>query len=78
MPTARFAPLARWFSLLLIAAMLLVGLAYLPRLYTSVTFILLALFVSIMLYRRVPYLAAFYLTFIIILLPFFISNGILT
>jgi len=77
-PTARFVPHARWFSLLLIAAMLLVGLAYLPRLYTSVTFILLALFVSLLLYRRVSYLAAFYLTFIIILLPFFISNGILT
>jgi lycopene cyclase domain-containing protein len=48
------------------------------KLYTSVTFILLAVYFSILLFKRVSYIADFFLAFVFILVPFFISNGILT
>ena len=65
-------------SVLLIIFLAIVAITHLQQLYTSVTFILLAVFLTFLLLRKVPYLATFYVTFIIILLPFFISNGILT
>jgi len=65
-------------TILLILFLTLVGATHLQQLYTSVTFLLLAAFLTVLLVQRAAYLATFYLSFIIILLPFFISNGILT
>ncbi|MDH5379827.1 MAG: lycopene cyclase domain-containing protein [Cyclobacteriaceae bacterium] len=48
------------------------------KLYTSVTFILLAGLLIYHQLRKTEWLSLFYLSFIFILLPFFIVNGILT
>jgi len=65
-------------SVLLILFLLLAGVTHLAQLYTSVTFLLLAVFLSVLAVRKATFLPPFYVTFLIILIPFFISNGILT
>lgn len=74
----KFYNLSRLLSFSLIGFLLAVGINHITQLYTSVTFILLAIFLSILLIKNVKYLASFYATFILILLPFFLSNGVLT
>lgn len=61
-------------------ALLLATLAVfnITRLYTSVTFFFMAIFLGILAMKRVSFLKPFMISFLIILLPFFISNGILT
>ena len=51
---------------------------YTPKLYTSITSLLLALLLIVALSNRVKYLDRFFVVYAIILLPFFISNGLLT
>lgn len=66
-------------SSLLSGLLLFLGAFHYDKWYTSVTFILLALFLT--LHRWVwksDYLGKFYVAFIFILIPFFIVNGILT
>jgi lycopene cyclase domain-containing protein len=64
---------------MLAAVLLIVGLLFAGRLYTSVTFISLSVFLIFLEWKLKPnYLGRFFLTFIIILIPFFIVNGILT
>jgi lycopene cyclase domain-containing protein len=66
-------------SFILIAYLTATALRYLPQLYTSITFLLLAiLLLYLTLIRKVTYMAAFYISFLIILIPFFMSNGLLT
>ncbi|MES2702461.1 MAG: lycopene cyclase domain-containing protein [Bacteroidota bacterium] len=55
-----------------------VAVAFAPRLYTSVTLLLLSALLFYCGYKKVSFLPTFYLSFAIILIPFFISNGILT
>ncbi len=74
----KYAYLVAKFTWVLAALLLVTGLCYLTHLYTSVTFILLAILLAVLANKKLKYLPAFYITFIIILLPFFISNGILT
>lgn len=65
-------------NLLLALAFAGIAVAWLPQLYTSVTFSLLAMLLIWLAVQRVTYMPAFYLSFILTLLPFFFSNGILT
>lgn len=66
-------------SLLLIVILTLTGLVFIQRLYTSVTFISLAILIFYLTYVTKPkWLSHFYLTYAVILIPFFIVNGLLT
>lgn len=66
-------------SWILIVVLVVTGVVYYDRLYTSVTFGLTALFLVLHLYVfKSNYLGRFYLSYAIILIPFFIVNGILT
>ena len=66
-------------SYALILMLLTTGCYHLSLLYTGVTFILLALLLSFLVFRVRPrYLGQFYFSFLIILLPFLIVNGVLT
>lgn len=67
-----------YFKWLFVVLLLLIGLPNITRLYTSVTFILLAALLTFLSFKKVTYLPAFFFCFLIILAPFFISNGILT
>ncbi len=56
-----------------------IGFANLERLYTSVTFISLAVFIALVQYvLRVNFMGRFYLSYAVVLIPFLIVNGILT
>lgn len=64
--------------LMLVVVLVSIALVNITKLYTSITFILLAVFLVLLLYKRVSYLSPFLVSFILILPFFFISNGILT
>lgn len=73
------APYTKYITWVIIAAMLIIALFNLPKIYTSVTFILLAVFLLLHVYLiHAPYLSRFYFAFIILLIPFLIVNGVLT
>lgn len=72
---ARRAIVSRWLMIIILVAF---ALLYPGRLYTSVTFSLLAALLIFLTVKRVDYLPAFFFSFCVILIPFFISNGILT
>ncbi len=54
------------------------GLFFLPRLYTSTTFLLLSAVLIFLVYKDVSFLTRFYISFLITLIPFYLSNGVLT
>ncbi len=66
------------FTKILSACLLVVGALHLQQLYTSVTFIGLAVFLFWLSILRIRFLTSFFVSFALILLPFFIANGILT
>ena len=70
---------ARPLSIALIVVLLVVGVLYIDRLYTAITFLctaaMLALHVFVL---KSPYLGRFYLGYAVSLIPFFLVNGILT
>lgn len=65
-------------SWVLIVFLLVLGLANLPKLYTSVSSLFLALWLVVLTIKRVDFLPVFFISFVILQIPFFISNGILT
>lgn len=65
-------------SYILSVMLLIIALLNPSRLYTSVTFFLLALLLATLSLARTRYLDMFFIVYLIILVPFFISNGILT
>lgn len=63
----------------LMATLLILGLVFIERAYTSLTFILAAVFIALQqFFIKGKYLGRFYFSFLFILIPFFIVNGILT
>lgn len=73
-----FNPLALRITYMLVAFSVVMAATHITQLYTSVTFIFLAIFLAILALSKVNYMDRFYVVYLIILLPFFISNGILT
>jgi len=73
-------PYAKLLSKVLIVVLISIALAYIDRIYTSVTFFATAIFLSLhLLMFRSGYLGRFYLAYLVIFLfPFLIVNGILT
>jgi lycopene cyclase domain-containing protein len=77
-PFSGNARLIRGFYALLASALMITGILYLDRLYTSVTFILCSSFLVYLLLSKADFLPVFFLTFLFILVPFVLSNGVLT
>ncbi len=74
-----FKDYAKIISWVLIVLLMSIALLNLQLLYTSVTFIITAIFLLFHLYVfRSKYLGRFYFSYMIILIPFLIVNGILT
>jgi lycopene cyclase domain-containing protein len=66
-------------SSVIIVLSLVLGMYFMNRAYTGVTFVLTGLFLSWHLLKLRPrYMGRFYFAFIFILIPFFLVNGILT
>jgi lycopene cyclase domain-containing protein len=66
-------------SAFLMGFLLFMGLANTDRLYTSVTFISLAVFIGLVQYVfRLGFMGRFYLSYAVVLIPFLIVNGVLT
>jgi lycopene cyclase domain-containing protein len=71
--------LARLLTPILISELLITGIYFYDRLYTSTTFLASAIILAAAWYRRKPmWMGRFYLSYTIMLLPFFIVNGLLT
>lgn len=66
------------FALFLALCLLLTGLFHIQKLYTSVSFILLAALLIYLYFKKVSFLWHFLLSFVLILPFFFLSNGLLT
>lgn len=66
-------------TLSLLVFLFLAGLTSLPKMYTSVTFLSLALLIILLKFLfKVNWLSRFYFTYLILLIPFTVVNGILT
>ena len=69
----------RWMTLIIFPALIIAGICFYDRLYTSVTFFALALLIGYAwLKKQDELLCKFYFMYLIILIPFFIVNGLLT
>ncbi len=75
---SKFQYFARLFYAVLASILLIVAVLHLPKLYTSVTFILCSAFLFYLVARNEKMLATFFFTFLFILIPFILSNGVLT
>ncbi len=73
------APYAKGISITLISALLILGIMNTSRMYTSITFITLALVLFVLQFIfKSSYLPRFYLTWAVCMIPFLIVNGMLT
>lgn len=73
------APYAKGISITLISALLILGIMNTSRMYTSITFITLALVLFVLQFiLKSSYLPRFYLTWAVCMIPFLIVNGMLT
>ena len=68
----------RPFLLILSVVLILTGLVFYDRMYTSIIFIATAALILFNLYTRQPWLSMFLLSFFVSMIPFFLVNGILT
>lgn len=66
-------------SLVLVIILFFTGIFNISKLYTSVTFIILALVIVVFDFiNKTKWLPGFYIMYLVILLPFFLVNGLLT
>ncbi len=65
-------------TIILVLFLCITGFTHMQKLYTSITFLLLATLLTSIFLKKNGILSPFYMTYLLILLPFFISNGILT
>ena len=73
------APYAKGISITLMSALLILGIMNTSRMYTSITFITLALALFVLQFIfKSSYLPRFYLTWAVCMIPFLIVNGMLT
>lgn len=78
-PKDYFASCQRYISLAIIMLMSGIALFTLERLYTSVTFIALAVYLAFLEFiLKAKFLGRFYFSYLFMLVPFFLVNGILT
>jgi lycopene cyclase domain-containing protein len=75
---SKYSKLANSISGLMIAMLIIIATFNISRLYTSVTFLLLAICFSVVRALRVKFLPNLFFAYIILLLPFLVSNGVLT
>lgn len=79
MKLERFLKAENLISIALVLFLIITASLNYNRLYTSVTFTALALFILILKYvLKVNWLHKFYFTYLILLIPFLIVNGLLT
>ena len=69
---------ARPLFLLLSGLLLVIGFIYVENWYTSVTFLLTAVWLLFLVWRKPTWLGRFLLSYLVALIPFFIVNGVLT
>lgn len=73
------APYTRNITLVLASVLMVAGLLFIPRWYTSVTFLFSGMFLLFLQFIvKASYLGYFYRSYLVILFPFFAVNGILT
>jgi lycopene cyclase domain-containing protein len=78
-PKPSYKNLARVVSPFLILSLIGVGLLFINQIYTSITFISLAIVLILLTYFiKVSFLGRFYITYLIVIVPFTLFNGILT
>ena len=72
-------PYAKWLSVGLVIFLVPVGFIFLPRLYTSITFLALAVMLGLhYLVLKNYILGRFYVAYLVHLIPFLLVNGVLT
>lgn len=75
-PVNRYSYIISW---VLFVILLIAGIMSIPRLYTSITFLLTAIFILLTgIIRKEDFLGHFYFAYIFILIPFLLVNGLLT
>ena len=74
----RFSRLGRPVSAVLIIFLVIIFLLNAQKAYTSITFLLLAVFLIFHFLLGTRYLGLFFISYAVILIPFFVVNGILT
>lgn len=72
-------PYARGLTILLVVLLVSLGILFLPRLYTSITFLALAIMLVLhyLLFKK-HFLGRFYAAYFVHLIPFLLVNGVLT
>jgi|TARA_B110000459_G_scaffold202949_1_gene257520 lycopene cyclase domain-containing protein len=74
-----FAKYTNVISLILVVLMVVASIVHFDKLYTTSTFIALALAITIFQWGlKVKWLSRFYFSYLVLLLPFYITNGMLT
>jgi lycopene cyclase domain-containing protein len=75
---SRFKTATAYFSWAIMALLFSLAIFNYTKLYTSITFFILGIFLLILTMKKAAFLPNLFLAYLFILFPFFISNGILT